>query len=74
METYNSTQENVWTGESSVSDNLQMVLNDLYADKRPVVGEDDTYIFISMDVCVDGDNMTGILNCRLNGSQQQIRF
>lgn len=42
----------------------------LYNAHKPVLKEGDAYVFIDMNV--SGKN--GILNCRVNGEQKQIRF
>lgn len=45
-----------------------------YAEIKPVLAETDTYQLIAMDVTIDGDSVTGILNCRVNEGHRQIRF
>lgn len=42
----------------------------LYNAHKPMLKEGDAYVFIDMNV--SGSN--GLLNCRVNGEQKQIRF
>lgn len=54
----------------AVSNNEKAELVALYNAHKPVLKEGDAYVFIDMNV--SGSN--GILNCRVNGEQKQIRF
>lgn len=45
-----------------------------YNEVKPVLGNDDTYEFIAIDLEIDEDLVSGILNFRLNGEHKQIRF
>lgn len=45
-----------------------------YTEIKPVLKTTDNYQLISMDVTINNQNMSGILNCRVNGEHKQIRF
>jgi NRPS condensation-like uncharacterized protein len=45
-----------------------------YNEVKPVLTEDDTYDFIAVDLEIDEDSVSGILNFRLNGEHKQTRF
>lgn len=47
-------------------------LNSLYDSIKPELKEDDSYQLLSINVL--GDELNGILNCRVNGEHKQIRF
>ena len=46
----------------------------IYTDKKPTLKDTDTYQLIACDVTVEGNTLTGILNCRVNGEHIQVRF
>jgi NRPS condensation-like uncharacterized protein len=45
-----------------------------YNEVKPVLTEDDTYDFIAVDLEIDEDSVSGILNFRLNCEHKQTRF
>lgn len=45
-----------------------------YTEIKPVLKTTDNYQLISMDVTINNQSMSGILNCRVNGEHKQIRF
>ena len=60
--------------ESVASDEDVLIANAKYAEVKPVLKATDVYQLISMDVAIEGETTTGILNCRVNGDHKQIRF
>ena len=48
--------------------------NAKYTEIKPTLKDTDVYALISMDIVVEAERVTGILNCRINGEHQQIRF
>lgn len=58
----------VYTGEEAI------VAEAMYLSKKPILEAGDIYQLIAVDVSVDGENCTGIINCRVNGEHEQIRF
>tara|TARA_R110000822_G_scaffold127096_1_gene262318 strand:+ start:168 stop:479 length:312 start_codon:yes stop_codon:yes gene_type:complete len=56
--------------ESAASDEDTIVCNAKYAEIKPTLKETDLYELISFDIAND----SGILNCRVNGEHEQIRF
>lgn len=47
---------------------------DKYTQVKPTVGPDDVYELISCEVFIADSEVTGILNCRINGDHKQVRF
>lgn len=45
-----------------------------YQSNKPILGDGDVYQLIAVDISVDGDICTGIINCRVNGEHKQVRF
>lgn len=45
-----------------------------YTEIKPVLKTTDKYQLISMDVTINNQSMSGILNCRVNEKHKQIRF
>lgn len=45
-----------------------------YEEVKPVIEEGETYEFIGINVMLDGDSVSGVLNCRVNEEHKQIRF
>lgn len=46
----------------------------IYTSVKPSLTEEDVYQLIAIDMSLDGEKGTGILNCRVNGEHLQIRF
>lgn len=57
--------------EGSVEAEKQTELTALYNSKKPELKPEDVYQLISADV---NENLSGIINCRVNGEHEQIRF
>jgi hypothetical protein len=45
-----------------------------YDELKPVIKETDQYQLIAVNMMLDGDATSGIINCRVNGDHKQIRF
>ena len=60
--------------EGVVSSEKQEQLNGFYNLIKPEIGEDDVYNFLSINLSKKESGISGILNCRVNGEQKQIRF
>jgi hypothetical protein len=45
--------------------------NEVYNLHKP---QDDNYSLIACDLTIQGEEVSGIINCRINGEHQQIRF
>ncbi len=60
--------------EGVVSSEKQEQLNGFYNLIKPEIGEDDVYEFVSINLSKKEGKISGILNCRVNGEQKQIRF
>lgn len=45
-----------------------------YEEIKPTLEEGQTYQLIAMDSSISEGNISGILNCRVNGEHKQIRF
>lgn len=45
-----------------------------YLEVKPTLKEEDVYQLIGIDLQLNGQESTGILNCRVNGEHLQIRF
>jgi hypothetical protein len=45
-----------------------------YDELKPEVKETDQYQLIAVNMMMDGDATSGIINCRVNGDHKQIRF
>jgi hypothetical protein len=45
-----------------------------YDELKPEVKETDQYQLIAVNMMLDGDATSGIINCRVNGDHKQIRF
>ena len=52
------------------------VVSAIYESNKPVLKEGDEYQFIDCVIAIDGSNalVHGLLNCRVNEDQIQIRF
>jgi hypothetical protein len=50
------------------------VAQDKYDELKPVIKETDQYQLIAVNMMLDGDATSGIINCRVNGDHKQIRF
>ena len=84
MKMFQSTEEWIWTeyfteGSRPVTDESEkIILDEFYSSVKPTLEEGDVYQLISMDMLDITDSesgkFTGILNCRVNGEQDQIRF
>jgi hypothetical protein len=46
----------------------------VYEFHKPVLKETDTYELIEVVTRIEGTNMNGIINCRINNEHTQIRF
>ena len=46
----------------------------VYEFHKPVLKETDIYELIEVVTRIEGTNMNGIINCRVNGDHKQIRF
>ena len=46
----------------------------IYESKKPTLKETDTYQLIAVDMQLEGEVATGIINCRVNEEHKQIRF
>jgi hypothetical protein len=46
----------------------------IYLNLKPTLKETDIYQLISVNMTLDGETGTGIVNCRVNGEHKQIRF
>lgn len=46
----------------------------IYDEYKPILKEHDKYELIDLNVCLNEDNVKGIINCRINGEHKQIRF
>ena len=46
----------------------------IYESKKPTLKETDTYQLIAVDMQLEGEVGTGIINCRVNEEHKQIRF
>lgn len=61
--------------ESEVEEAKATELTTFYEGIKPTLKEEDTYQLISADLSQKEEGgFTGILNCRVNGEQKQIRF
>jgi hypothetical protein len=56
------------SSNQAVVDTTELVA--LYNTHKPVLKEEDVYVFIDMHV----SGSKGLLNCRVNGEHKQIRF
>ena len=45
-----------------------------YLSIKPILTNTDVYQLIAINVNLDAENCSGILNCRVNGEHKQIRF
>lgn len=45
-----------------------------YEEIKPILEEGQTYQLIAMNASINDGNISGILNCRVNGEHKQIRF
>ena len=46
----------------------------IYEANKPTLKETDTYQLIAVDMQLEGEVGTGIINCRVNEEHKQIRF
>jgi len=60
--------------ESVAQDSDILISNAKYAETKPVLKDTDVYELISIDIAIGDEVVTGILNCRVNGKHEQIRF
>jgi len=78
MKNVQSTVEGVWKSldeKGELTENDIRLANDAYAQNKPTLTSDDSYKLISADVLIDDDSaVSGIINCRINGEHEQIRF
>jgi hypothetical protein len=51
-----------------------LISNVKYAEIKPLLRDTDVYELITIDISIDAEKTTGILNCRVNGEHKQIRF
>jgi len=68
LETLKTNKENPATIEDAAE------AQTVYEFHKPVLSETDTYEFIAVDLCINGLNKNGIINCRIRGDHKQIRF
>jgi hypothetical protein len=45
-----------------------------YEEVKPILEAGETYEFIAINIMLDGNSLSGILNCRVNEEHKQIRF
>ncbi len=57
-----------------VSEEATALVMTKYAEKKPKLKETDIYEFISADFSINGKNISGLINCRINEEQKQVRF
>lgn len=57
--------------ERQVNKTTSSKLTTLYNSKKPELKETDVYELISADI---NEDLNGIINCRVNGEHNQIRF
>jgi hypothetical protein len=77
MKNLQSTAEGVWKSldEIELTENDIRLANEVYTQYKPQLASEDKYQLISADVLIDDDSMVyGIINCRINGEHEQIRF
>jgi len=78
MKNVQSTVEGVWKSldeKGELTENDIRLANDAYAQNKPTLTSDDSYKLISADVLIDDDSaVSGIINCRINGEHEQVRF
>ena len=67
-ETLKANRENPATSEDAAE------AQTVYEFHKPVLTETDTYQLIAVDLRIEGTYKNGIINCRINGDHQQIRF
>jgi hypothetical protein len=46
----------------------------IYLNLKPTLKKTDIYQLILVNMTLDGETGTGIINCRVNGEHKQIRF
>jgi hypothetical protein len=49
-------------------------INNIYLENKPQIDEDDIYSFISSNIYIDGDRISGLINYLLNDKHIQHRF
>lgn len=54
--------------------NLVSLVNSIYNSHKPKVNGEDHYELISVDMVLKGDKGSGVINCRVNGFHNQVRF
>jgi len=78
MKNVQSTVEGVWKSldeKGELTENDIRLANEAYTQNKPTLTSDDSYKLISADVLIDDDSaVSGIINCRINGEHEQIRF
>jgi hypothetical protein len=60
--------------EKSASKDDAEMAEEFYASIKPELKEGDDYKFLAMNLSIDNEKKSGILNCRVNGEHKQIRF
>lgn len=60
--------------EIPAQENDVLLANAKYDLVKPKLKEGDVYELISMDLIINEDKSSGILNCRVNNKHKQIRF
>jgi hypothetical protein len=60
--------------EKSLSQQDSNIAQTIYLQHKPTLKIRDIYQLISVNMTLDGETGTGIINCRVNGEHKQIRF
>ena len=60
--------------ELELDEESATVAQAIYEANKPALKETDTYQLIAVDIQLEGETGTGIINCRVNGEHVQIRF
>lgn len=78
MKNVQSTVEGVWKSldeKGELTENDIRLANEAYTQNKPQLASEDKFQLISADVLIDDDSaVSGIINCRINGEHEQIRF
>lgn len=78
MKNLQSTVVGVWKSldeKVELTENEIGLANEAYTQNKPQLTSDDSYQLISTDLSIDDDSViSGIINCRINGEHQQVRF
>lgn len=51
-----------------------LLANSIYENNKPSLSPENVYSFISMDLYINENKTSGILNCRIDGEHIQIRI